>query len=1037
MRYLFLLFFFVGFANASEFWIYSYGDVSNLKQTFNYLAMIKQDKTYMTLLQVAIVSGIFITITFKRFSPYSTMTTLAGATLIVAAIFQTTCTVHIVNVQTYENGSGTVNQKNYAAVDNVPYVVGFLSSTFKTIGYNSSRLSESLLHLIGDGEHASTSFLKVGTLGSITILSTLQNIDFENIDKVGAEFDGYYNEYQIECIKNIAYPLNRNEVYTLLNNSKNILADTNPNGSNEIINVIKNQRVDTSLGVLTCGEFHTILLNKQELLHEGIRKIVRDRLENRTGDVFEAAGAATKLFTQSQGGTAEQQVVNYVLANAQMRSFAAPWTTAEQQGAYGSALAESQILQMGKVNAQTAVKVIPVMHSILESVIYTAAPFLLLFGLASFNIQMLKTYLQALIWIEMWPPSFSILNTFIEYEAATGASDKLITSANRFPSDQMLTMVSLANAHEIYGGIATQAAIASNLLWLVPVISGFLMYGSFSALQNMTSSFMQSTAQAGNIDAQMEQKALAAATERTNQSLGTNMSPGEAIAMNKFLSNVSDFSSFKGANALGMDGYSKMKANESLYSNTESSNFYNGFGGERALSGEASTAGQSRSTSTQTQNRGYEKNLDSFGSKENMIEQISSSQNHKTHSGVIDNLAQKFQEDKRANGQSWSEYKTDVSNQLARQSVIQNEAGAQTISQLSDSKIKDLALHGEETRIQKDQHLQSQTQKENETFANNIEKIVGADMQKDLVKNEIDRLRATSQYKNAGDATVEAAAQANVFKALASDSIYNSSVTKATVDKQMAAFSTQEETEKISAFMSTMNNEDKASFAMAQHASRMLLNENLPNSQRQYWSNVKDENTGVFEKDYQSFLSSNEAAAISAKYDSQREDFRQAIFASGAVRAGANGQFEYKDTVKDLRNGELDLNKNLELRETWGQRDGSKISTVDIRGRDVTLSDDVRGQTMTDFVKAQRGQHYEGELRYDPTFFVDEKIDRDNRTTAAVGVSAFETALKTVGIGKFVAGARSMNSMSKSLDDVAENTKKQYWNFKAHKKGDE
>jgi hypothetical protein len=110
---------------------------------------------------------------------------------------------------------------------------------------------------------------------------------------------------------------------------------------------------------------------------------------------------------------------------------------------------------------------------------------------------------------------------------------------------------------------------------------------------------------------------------------------------------------------------------------------------------------------------------------------------------------------------------------------------------------------------------------------------------------------------------------------------------------------------------------------------------------------------------------------------------------------------------------------------------------VDIRGRDVTLSDDVRGQTMTDFVKAQRGQHYEGELRYDPTFFVDEKIDRDNRTTAAVGVSAFETALKTVGIGKFVAGARSMNSMSKSLDDVAENTKKQYWNFKAHKKGDE
>lgn len=1107
--------------------------------------MIKQDKTYMTLLEVSLTTGILISAIVKRFSPFGTMKVLAGSTLLTASIFQATTTVHLVNVKMY-NSSQINNNKNYAAVDNVPYILAFLGSSFSTLGYGSARLIEDALHIASNSLNISfaddmqaTSFLKTGLNTSQQAYKMVNFIKIEAHSQEASELINIYKSYNQLCVKEIAYPLNRDEVFDRLQNSKNFLWTINPNREdNPYFSVVKNEKVWTKYGEMTCGEFWNKAKDFQTefLSNTNIDELITNYMGRYYSNPMEVASATVSMFGGAVGNSPQEKVKNYMLQNAYIHAFNAPWSVVGQQGAYASGLMLSQMQAQGEVNSQTASVILPAMHHVFQTFIYASFPILFLIAIASASFKPLQQYIMAMLWVEMWAPSFSIFNFITQYSAASQATDQMISAANAWPTDNALSMESMNIANSLYTTVSTYGAIASELMWSVPILAGFLMYGSFSALQNMTRGFMASAGTAGNIDYQMDQKALSMAADRMNQSLNANMSAGESMTMSKMLNNVDNFSKFKGVNSLGMDSYTNMKALDSLYKNSENASFYSGFDSENAMIGNALTAGQARNASIETSNQTYSKNLKNFGGKDNMIDQVSTgdsfnqfkgtsqaieNQNkyqeksskfgdingdgiidfkdttkhitkgladHQTAKDIgvsnkaletnddtqitaaeketakeylktkniseedyvrsaqyaeesrsIQNIEKQDQEQQRASeqGKSWKEYKTGVEHQLARQSVIENEATAQTVSKLSNDKLKDLALHGEETKLQKEQHQQSQTQKENETFANNIEKIVGPDMQKDLVQSEIDRLKATSEYKNAGDATVAAAAQSNVFKALASDSIYNANVTKSTVDKQMAAFASQEEAEKMSSFMSGMSNEDKSNFSMAQHASKMLQSEDLSNAQKQYWSNVYDENAGVFEKDYQSFLKSDEAAAISSKYNSQREDFKQAIFTSGAVRAGVNGQFEYKDTVKDLRNGELDLNKNLELRETWGQRDGSKISTVDIKGRDVTLSDDVRGQTMTDFVKAQRGQYYEGQLKYDPTFFVDEKIDRDNRTIAAVGVSAFETALKTVGIGKFVAGARSMNSMSKALDDVAENTKKPYWNFKAHKKGDE
>lgn len=583
---------------AGDNWVYTYNDATILKAVFNYLAMIKEDKTYQTLLEVSIASGILVSALMKRLSPYSTMTTFAGTTLLITGIFAATTTVHVMNVKTYN--SSTTTNNNYAAIDNVPYIMAFLTSSFSTVGYGTARTIEDTLHIATDSatEYQSTSFLNAGMNGSFKLYEGLNSINFSSISPEANELINIYKSYNQLCIKEIAYPLNRDAVYTLLVNSKNLLQDINPESTNDVINVVKNQMVDTKFGTITCNDLYKKAEEYKNNLLAGtqITDAIKQRFKNFTGDAIEATSSVTALYAGAQGNNPEERLKNYMLATATLQSFKAPWSVSEQQGAYGTGLSIAQIQQMGQVNAQTASIMIPAMHSIMQALIYVSFPIIFLVMVAAGNFQVISVYVKTLLWIELWVPNFSILNFFIQREAASQALDKMIAASNGFSTQDPLSLINLANQAEVYSTIATQGAVASNMLWSVPMLAGFMMFGSFHSLMGMGSTLLQTASSAGNMENQLEQKNLAAAADRINQGI-KDKNPlytgdiGDAIGMQKNLSHTNSLSQVAASEALGgIDRYTDTKVGKSTYDLFQDQGFVKALGSN--LASTATSSGQ-------------------------------------------------------------------------------------------------------------------------------------------------------------------------------------------------------------------------------------------------------------------------------------------------------------------------------------------------------------------------------------------------------------------------------------------------------------
>jgi len=514
-----------------DHWVYTYGDTTILKAVYNYLALLKEDSNYSTLLSIAILVGIVLTVIMKKMNPSASFINYTGTIVLITGLFATTATVHVMNVKTYN--SLNVNDTNYASIDNVPYLFGFLTSSFSIIGYVSARTIEDTLHVAGDleNEYRSTSFLNSGMNGSFKLYEGLNRINFASIGPEANELVNIFKSYNELCINEIAYPLNRDEVYTILVNSKNLLDDINPEGTHSVINVVKNQMVSTKFGTITCGD----LWKKGEeyrdslLASTDIPDAIQDRFKQFTGDALQATAAVTKLYAGTEGNNPEERLKNYMLANAYMQAFNAPWSASIQQGAFGAGLSIAQIQQMGQVNAQTASVMIPAMHSIMQTMIYISFPIILLIMIASGDWKLISIYTKTLLWIELWVPNFSILNFYIQRDASTQATDKMIAAANGFSTDNPLTLINLANQAEIYSTIATQGAVAANMLWSVPMLAGFMMFGSFHSLMGVGGSIMRTASAQGQIDNQMEQKNLAAAADRINKGIaeGNPMHTGD------------------------------------------------------------------------------------------------------------------------------------------------------------------------------------------------------------------------------------------------------------------------------------------------------------------------------------------------------------------------------------------------------------------------------------------------------------------------------------------------------------------------------
>ena len=198
----------------------------------------------------------------------------------------------------------------------------------------------------------------------------------------------------------------------------------------------------------------------------------------------------------------------------------ATMTTAAKAGqapmTAGVALARAQGNLASEINYRTlsdmAKSALPKLRNLLEFIVIGLFPivFLLMIGLGTSGIIVIRAYFTLLISVGLWAPITAIIN-YLTIHVDAEPMNRLVDAAGG---------VTLAAATMIREGGATSQAMAGSLMWLVPVLAYAVAKGSDMALTSMASSVLNPAASAA-------------------QAQGSSIAMGNVTAGNASLGNVS------------------------------------------------------------------------------------------------------------------------------------------------------------------------------------------------------------------------------------------------------------------------------------------------------------------------------------------------------------------------------------------------------------------------------------------------------------------------------------------------------------------
>ena len=138
----------------------------------------------------------------------------------------------------------------------------------------------------------------------------------------------------------------------------------------------------------------------------------------------------------------------------------------------------SSFLTMGKVAEQA----LPLVRNVIEAVIYAVFPFVFLLFLLAQGRGLglaIKSFVLSLVWIQLWPPLYAILN----YVATLASARNLEAAARMGAATQGLA---LETAASIYHGAISDQAVAGYMVISIPIIATAIIKGGEVAFQAVT-----------------------------------------------------------------------------------------------------------------------------------------------------------------------------------------------------------------------------------------------------------------------------------------------------------------------------------------------------------------------------------------------------------------------------------------------------------------------------------------------------------------------------------------------------------------------
>jgi len=458
------------------FEIYAYGNVDTLTGVFNAIAAIMGGADYFGLIKAIAITGVLVAAFAGLFTPgkFHGWGWLMGFLLVYYALFLPKSTVVIVD---------KLGSQPPVAVGNVPIGVAFFGHATSKVGDVMTRFFETAFQVI-----PATNAQLPGELA---------------YQKNGVMFGNRL--IQASRAANVADPQLRTDliafvhnctVYDLQDGTIDPAAFARSTDIWSLMGTPNPARFTTygnPVQVDTCPNAYTYLAARLPAEVAHARSILAFQLNptlepaaalTAVDAQIEQAYYKTKIATAAQGAAdllRQNIMINLVqdsrsLAGQKLNDPAALMIATARANATASV--NSAFLTMGKIAEQA----LPLVRNVIEAVIYAVFPFVfLLFLLAQGRglAMAIKSFAMSLVWIQLWPPLYAILN----YVATLASARNLEAAAKMGTVAQGLA---LETAASIYSGAVSDQAIAGYMVISIPIIATAIIKGGEVAFQAVT-----------------------------------------------------------------------------------------------------------------------------------------------------------------------------------------------------------------------------------------------------------------------------------------------------------------------------------------------------------------------------------------------------------------------------------------------------------------------------------------------------------------------------------------------------------------------
>lgn len=458
------------------FEIYAYGNVDTLTGVFNAIAAIMGGDDYFGLIKTVAVTGVLVAAFAGLFSPgrFHGWGWLMGFMFLYYALFVPKTDVVIVD----KLGSQTP-----VAVGNVPIGVAFFGHYTSKVGDVMTRFFETAFQVIPATNAQLPSELAYQKNGVMFGNRLIQGSRRANIADPQLRTD--LIAYVYNCT---LYDLQDGTIdpatFSQSTDIWALMGTPNPARFSTYGNPVQ---------VDTCPNVFTYLANRLPAEVARARAVLAFQMnpsldpavaQSLIDGQVEQAYYKTKIATAAQGAAdllRQNIMINLVqdtssIVGQKLNDPASIMIATARANATASI--NSSFLTMGKVAEQA----LPLVRNVIEAIIYAVFPFVFLLFLLAQGRGLgiaIKSFVLSLVWIQLWPPLYAILN----YVATLASAKNLEAAARMGAATQGLA---LETASSIYHGAISDQAVAGYMVISIPIIATAIIKGGEVAFQAVT-----------------------------------------------------------------------------------------------------------------------------------------------------------------------------------------------------------------------------------------------------------------------------------------------------------------------------------------------------------------------------------------------------------------------------------------------------------------------------------------------------------------------------------------------------------------------